>query len=185
MLIQHYEKCPAPAEHPWYALKIRANHERVVGLHLIDRGYEQFSPSYKTEAKWSDRKKCTERFLFPGYVFCRLHAQDRLPVLTVPGVVGVIGFGSGPVAVPDTEIARIRTLVNSGFLVTPWPYLSVGERVLIERGPLAGVEGILHAIKGRARIVVSIPMLQRSVSSEVERCWVRPLAVAQPRGLVK
>jgi transcription antitermination factor NusG len=102
----------------------------------------------------------------------------RLPVLTIPGVVGLVGFGKIPTPVPDHEIEHVRTMVQSGLLVTPWPFLEIGQRVLIERGPLAGVEGILQEVKGKFRLVVSIPLLQRSVSTEIDRNWVRPL----PRG---
>ena len=65
--------------------------------------------------------------------------------------------------------------MQSGLLVMPWPFLQVGQVVLIERGPLAGVEGILENVKAKCRIVVSIQMLQRSVSTEIDRSWVRPL----------
>jgi hypothetical protein len=60
-------------------------------------------------------------------------------------------------------------------MVIPWPFLRIGQTVLIERGPLAGVEGILQEVKGKYRIVVSINLLQRSVSSEIDRSWVRPV----------
>ena len=40
------------------------------------------------ERLWSDRRKRLDQFLFPGYVFCRINIEHRLPVLTTPGVVG-------------------------------------------------------------------------------------------------
>ncbi len=160
---------------PWFALRVRSKHERIAAAHLRERGFEEFSPSYKAERQWSDRKKTTDLFLFPGYVFCRLNPEDRLPVLTAPGVVNIVGFGNGPSPIPDHEIQRVRRMVRSGLLITPWPFLQRGQTVLIERGPLAGLEGILQEVKGKFRLVVSISLLQRSVSSEVARVWVRPL----------
>jgi transcription antitermination factor NusG len=106
--------------------------------------------------------------------------NDRLPVLTVPGVVGLVGIGKQPVSIPDPEVDRIRTLVRSGLLVSPWPFLREGDQVLIERGPLAGLDGILQRLKGKLRIVVSISLLQRSVSAEIDRAWVRPLPKSIP-----
>jgi len=164
---------------PWFALRVRSNHEQVASLHLRSRGFEEFSPSYKAEKQWSDRKRTTDQSLFPGYVFCRLNAQDRLPVLTVPGVVRIVGFGDGPTIIPEDEIARVRAMLNSGLVIMPWPFLKIGEMVLIERGPLAGVEGLFQEVKGKYRIVVSINLLQRSVSSEIDRAWVRPLKISQ------
>jgi transcription antitermination factor NusG len=163
---------------PWYALRVRSNYERVAAMHLRERCVEEFLPSYKTERQWSDRKKQVDRFLFPGYVFCRLNAEDRMPVLTIPGVVGLIGFGKGPSAIPDCEIDAVRKMVGSGLLVGPWPFLAAGQTVLIERGPLTGVEGILQEVKKAFRLVVSIHLLQRSVSVEVDRTWLRPVGPA-------
>ncbi len=169
---------------PWFALRVRSKHERVSAEHLRYRGYEEFSPTYKAEAQWSDRKKTAERFLFPGYVFCRLNPNDRLPVLTTPGVVGLVGNG-GPSPIPDAEIERIRLMTGSGLLITPWPFLRVGQRVILEHGPLTGLEGILQEVDKGWRLVVSISLLQRSVSAEVDRSWVRPLKSSDDAGSLK
>lgn len=170
------------SEFPWFVLRVRSNCERNASAHLRARGYEEFSPSYKVTMQWSDRKRVTERFLFPSYVFCRLNPEERLPVLTVPGAVNLLGFGAGPTPVPDHEIEQVRAMVQSGLPVTPSPYLIVGQRVCLVRGPLTGVEGILELVKGASRLVVSINMLQRSVSTEIERGWVQPLEDCISRG---
>jgi len=161
--------------HPWFALRVRSNYERIAGTHLRERGYEDFAPSYKIERRWSDRTKQIDQFLFPGYIFCRFDPNDRLPVLTVPGVVDLVGFGKMPEHIPDAEIERVRRMVESGLPVTPYPYVQVGQAVLIERGPLTGVEGILVDVRGRVRLVVSVNLLQRSVSAEVDRDSIRPI----------
>ena len=171
----------------WFAVRVRSNFERIAAAHLRERGYEEFAPSHKTERQWSDRKKEIDQFLFPGYVFCRFDPQNRLPVLTAPGVVDVVGWGKVPAPIPDEEIERVRKLVQSGLLLSPWPYLELGQVVLIERGPLAGTEGILVEVKGRCRLVVSINLLKRSISAEVERSCVRPVksVVPNPRPVAR
>ncbi len=165
--------------YPWFALRVRSNHERVAALHLRERGFEEFSPTFKAERQWSDRKKQIDQFLFPGYVFCRLNPEDRLPVLTIPGAVGLVGFGKGPTAIPENEIESVRKMVGAGLLVGPWPLIAAGQTVAIERGPLRGVEGVLQEIKKGFRLVVSVNLLQRSVYAEVDRSWVRPVGSVQ------
>jgi transcription antitermination factor NusG len=108
-----------------------------------------------------------------------VNPEDRLPVLTIPGAVGLVGFGKGPSAIPDREILSVRKMVDSGLLTGPWPFLAVGQTVLIERGPLAGVEGVLQEVKKALRLVVSIHLLQRSVSAQIDRSWVRPVTPRQ------
>ena len=163
---------------PGLRLRVRSNHERVASLHLRERGFEEFSPTFKAERQWSDRKKQIDQFLFPGYVFCRLNPEDRLPVLTIPGAVGLVGFGKGPTSIPENEIESVRMMVGSGLLVGPWPFLAAGQSVVIERGPLRGVEGVLQEVKKGFRLVVSVNLLQRSVCAEVDRNWIRPVGAA-------
>jgi transcription antitermination factor NusG len=164
-----------PKNYPWFALRLRSKYEKITATHLRERGYEEFAPSYKVEKRWSDRTMQIDQFLFPGYLFCRFDPHDRLPILTAPGVVDVVGFGKSPEHIPDAEIERVRIMVGSGLLVTPYPYLQVGQSVLIERGPLTGLEGILVEVKGKTRLVVSVNLLQRSVSAEVDRHSIRPI----------
>jgi transcription antitermination factor NusG len=161
---------------PWFALRLRSNYEKISATHLRERGYDPFAPSYRVEKRWSDRTKKIDKFLFPGYIFCRFDPNDRLPILTVPGVVDIVGFGKSPELIPDIEIERVRRLAESGLPITPYPYLQVGQAVLIEHGPLTGVEGILVELKGKARLVVSVNLLRRSVSAEIDRSSIRPIA---------
>jgi transcription antitermination factor NusG len=159
----------------WYALRVRSRHENTVALHLQARGYESFLPVYKSERRWSDRFKEIELPLFPGYVFCQFNPLNRLPILSVPGIVHVVGVGRTPVAVDETEIAALQAAVKSGLPRQPWPFLEIGRKVRIERGPLCGVEGILLSFRGHQRLVLSVTLLQRSVAVQVDAAWVQPL----------
>ena len=160
---------------PWYALRIRSNFEKATSQILQQKGYEAFLPAYQVRTRWSDRIKMVERPLFPGYLFCRFHERARLPILVTPGVVSVVGMGKIPVPVPEEEVEAVAALLRSGLPATPWPFVRVGQRVVIERGPLRGVEGILQEIKNTYRLVVSVQLLQRSVAAEVEANWIRPV----------
>ncbi len=165
----------------WFALNTKRNRERNVGEILRGKGYEDFVPVYHSRRRWSDRYKDLELPLFPGYVFCRLDPAWRLPVLTTPGVVAIVGNGRTPVPVEDSEIEALKLVVGSDLQVQPWPYLKIGERVCIESGALAGLEGILQDVKKSCRIVVSVDLLQRSVAVEVDRAWVRPVETRRLR----
>jgi|SRR5215475_7861830 len=160
----------------WYAIRVKSQHEDLVARHLNVRGFESFLPLYKRQHRWSDRFREIDVPLFPGYVFCHFDAKNRLPVLTVPGVVHVVGVGKNPIAIDDNEIGAIQTTVKHGLSRQPWPYLEVGQQVRIENGPLCDIEGILVGFRGNRRLVLSISLLQRSVAVEIDEEWVRPLS---------
>jgi transcription antitermination factor NusG len=159
---------------PWYALSVKSRYERIVATFLENRGYEWFLPLYKSRRCWSDRIKELEMPLFPGYLFCRFDILNRLPVLVIPGVQNIVGGTKLPTAIDAAEITALQTAVQAGLSREPWPFLRVGDRVKIERGALAGVEGILLQIKGRHRLVLSVTLLQRSVAVDIDSAWVKP-----------
>jgi transcription antitermination factor NusG len=113
--------------------------------------------------------------LFPGYLFSRFDVGNRLPILTTPGVISIVGAGKTPLPVDDEEIDAIRAILRSGLTAQPWPFLCVGSRVYLEGGPLAGVEGIITNTDKVYRLVVSVSLLQRSVAVEIDREWARPI----------
>jgi transcription antitermination factor NusG len=163
----------------WYALYVRSRHEKVVECGLRGKGYTAFSPFYRTKRKRVDRIAEIDVPLFPGYVFCLFDSTKRLPILTTPGIVGIVGGGNRPEPVDDAEISSIRTLALSGRSVQPWPFLRAGQRVRLQAGPLVGAEGIFLRVKDEYHLVVSVTLLQRSVSVMVEKEFVAPLFAAE------
>jgi transcription termination/antitermination protein NusG len=158
----------------WFAVQVRARWERSTANILGGKGYQTLLPTYSCRQRRDGRETIAP--LFPGYVFCRFDGQKRLPILITPGVIALVGRGRIPVPVETSEIEAIQTLVSSGLPVAPWPYLEVGQRVRIEDHALKGLEGILIGVKGGHRIVVSVSLLQRSVSLEIDRALVSPIA---------
>jgi transcriptional antiterminator RfaH len=157
----------------WFAVEIKHNREKTVADLLQARGLEAFLPTYTEPRQWSDRVKLTELPLFPGYLFCRLNEDRRMPILTTPGVRRIVSFGSTPIPVPEAEIEAVRLFIKSKLKIHPWPFLEVGQPVKIQKGPLAGVEGILQEFRGHYRVVVSISLLQRSIAAEMDGTWIK------------
>ena len=164
----------------WFAVRTAAGREKAVSAQLQGKGYEDFLPLYKTRRQWSDRTKELEFPLFPGYLFCRFDFSNRLPILIIPGVKLIVGYGKIPAPVGEAEIESLRRAVASGAEAMPWPYLSIGQRVRVNEGSLAGVEGILLQVKNSWRIVLSVDLLRRSVAVELDRAAVVPAGLAAP-----
>ena len=164
---------------PWFALQVRTQHELTVANVLRGKGYAPFAPLYTCRRQWSDRVKVRETPLFPGYLFCRLNLQNRLPILTTPGVTQIVGYGRVPAEVNEAEINSLQTMVASGLPSRPWPFLQAGDLVEIERGPLRGLKGILLEVRGSNRMVLSITLLKRSVAVEIDPTIVKSLSSGQ------
>jgi transcription antitermination factor NusG len=159
----------------WFAVRTATGRERFVSTQLQGKGYEDFLPTYRSRRQWSDRTKQLELPLFPGYLFCRFDFSNRLPVLITPGVKVIVGFGKIPAPVSCEEIESLRHVVSTGASATPWPYLSVGQKVQVREGALTGLEGILLQVKNSLRIVLSVELLRRSVAVELDSASVAPV----------
>ena len=152
----------------WYAVYTCANQEKRVADQFVQRCLEHFLPTFETVRRWKDRKVRIQQPLFSGYVFIRLALRDRLRVLQVPNVVRLVGFNGSPAALPDQEIETLRTSLNPELGAAPHPYLKEGKRVRVVRGPLVGTEGILIRRKSAFRVVLSIDLIMRAASVEVD-----------------
>jgi transcription antitermination factor NusG len=161
---------PLRGEYPqWFALAVKPRFDKSVAQALEMKGYETLLPLYKKHHKYGTRSKFSELPLFPGYVCCRFDVQSRLPILTTPGVIQVLGAGNMPVPLADVEVSSLKTALNAQHPVVPYPFVDEGQRVRINSGALAGVEGIVISFTQRVRLVLSITMLQRSVLLEIDR----------------
>lgn len=161
----------------WYGIRVRSKYERLAASALEGKGYDTFLPLYSSRRVWSDRSKVLELPLFAGYLFCRFDLREPLlPILTTPGVMYIVGAGNSPIAIPEREIEQVRIVANSALQAQPWQDVVFGTKVLIERGPLAGVEGLTVRVNKGYRLVVSISLLQRSVAVEIDSGWIRESA---------
>ena len=113
--------------------------------------------------------------IFPCYVFCKFDISNRLPVLTIPGVGSIVCIGHAPAPISESELANVETMIRSDLSLSPHEELSPDQEVYIERGPLQGIYGTLVESQANYRLLVSIPLLQRAVSAEIDRDWARPV----------
>ena len=160
---------------PWFALTVKHQHERSVEGALASSGVDTFLPLYRLRRRWSDRSIDLDAPLFPGYVFGRFAAGDRVRVLRTPGVARIVGFGGLPAPVAPSEIDGIRAALASKLPIGPWPYPKPGDRVRIESGPLRGLEGALVRQKDALHLVLSVELLQRSLAIEVTAETISPV----------
>jgi transcription antitermination factor NusG len=166
----------------WFAFRVRARHDKSVALYLSEKKQECFVPLVRVTRKWGKRLATAELPLFPGYVFCRSHRFGMLPILTTPGIVGVLRAGKSPVPVSGAEISVIKRAIGASIPIEPCRYINVGQRVEIQRGPLKGVVGIIADHRKHDRLVLSVSLIRSSVLLHVDLLDIcdYPFAVIEP-----
>ena len=154
----------------WYGLQTRPRHEKIVAQRLEERGVTTFLPLVREEHRWSDRKKSVQMPLFSCYVFAKFvpNRSERLRVLRVEGVFGLVGAKGEGVPIPDDQIEAVRNLISGELPWSSHPFLKIGQRVRIRSGALNGLEGVLTSRNGDRTLVISVDAIQRSLSVRVE-----------------
>ena len=161
----------------WYAIRVRSRSERLASAELTAREVQVFPAIAPHRRVWSDRVRVVNLPLFPGYIFGFFRRSQRSLIESTPGVAAVVRFGAQDVPVDPTEIEAVRILTGSGLEVMRSPHLQVGRQVMVLRGPLKGAQGLLLEVKDHHQLVISVSLLQRSVSVEIDEAMVAPMGL--------
>jgi len=152
----------------WFAAYTCSSQEKRVAQHLSARRIEYFLPFHRKISRWKNGLRILiEKPLFPGYIFVKIDSRDKVRVLELPGVHSIVGAGRQPISLPYEEIEALRR----GMLLLnpePHPLLRSGEKVLIRKGPLVGMTGIVVRQKNSTRVILTLELILRSISVEVD-----------------
>jgi transcription antitermination factor NusG len=160
----------------WFAVFTVPRHEKRVEAHFRLREIENFLPLCQKSRQWKDGSKGMLQLpLFSSYIFVQIGCGGRAPVLGVPGVISIVGCGPRPLPVPDSYIYWLQAGLREG-KIEPHPYLTAGTRVRIRFGAMAGMEGVLIRKKNNFRVVLTLEMIMKSVTVEVEIENIEPVA---------
>jgi transcription antitermination factor NusG len=166
--------CEIPS---WFAIQTWPQYEKKVATEFHKKDIEAFLPLLSSKRRWSDRSTTVQVPLFPSYVFVRIDESSnaRIGVLRTNGVTGFVGVRGRGIAIPEVQIESVRLLVASGIPFQHHPLLAIGERVRIRGGSLDGVEGTLLAKNDDLSLLVSVQIIQRSLSIRVAGYRIEPI----------
>jgi len=152
----------------WLAAYTRSRHEQQVAKQLQQKDLEYLLPTYERMMRWSDRVKCLQAPLFPGYVFVHVSDREHVPVLQTAGVVHLVSRGGKAVVLSQEEIERLRQCSSHPGSIEPHPYLRIGHRVRVKHGPFAGWEGTLVEKQNSRRLVITIEQIMKAVAINLD-----------------
>jgi transcription antitermination factor NusG len=160
----------------WYCLQVHTSHEQRVAARLGDQKVESYWPSRALTIKHANRRETVRRSLFPGYLFARFRGTPL--IIANPHVLRVLQSDGEAAVIPDAIVASVRTMEQSpsvvvaqGSALSP-AQLAECPEVHIRCGPLTGVVGRVVRQGKHDRVVVSVPMIGKSVSVEVDIEWL-------------
>ncbi len=159
----------------WYVVRSKPKKEATAASFIARSNVEVYVPWIKVPV--AGGKPPVRQPFFPGYFFSRLDPTSSEVTLVrySPGVQYLLGYGDHPWPVPDDLVQTIKErLEREGGRGRAVVYRA-GERVVITRGPLEGVEAIFDrhlSPDGRVRVLIQI--VQRLCRAELHVSQLRP-----------
>jgi transcription termination/antitermination protein NusG len=160
-----------PTQPNWYALYTRSRHEKQVEALLRRQSMATYLPLQRAWSRRRDRRVTVELPALPGYLFvhCVLYGEVRAQLKKTPGVLRLVENAGRPCVIPEAQIESLRLVLARSFDAEAHPYLNIGDRVQVVRGPLTGVQGYLTRIApGRHKIVIAVEWVNRAVAAEID-----------------
>jgi transcriptional antiterminator NusG len=165
----------------WYVIHAYSNFEKKVAESIREQAKQRgladlfdeiLVPIEKVTEVRRGKKVDAERKFFPGYVLARMDMTDEAfhLIKNTPKVTGFLGADNKPMAISDTEAARIIHQVQEG-IERPKPSVSfeVGEQVRVSDGPFASFNGIVEEVDdARSRLKVAVSIFGRATPVELE-----------------
>ena len=161
----------------WYLVHTKPRKERVAEQNLQRQSYEVYLPLIQQPRRQRSRWIEAIDPLFPRYLFVRLRpGYDNISSIRyTTGVRNLVRFTAEPTVVPDHIIESIKHAAdpNTGLYHPQGPLFEPGDKVIIDKGPLAGLGAIFLAETGQERVVILLEMLGRENRVIVKRDLLR------------
>jgi transcription antitermination factor NusG len=131
----------------WYAIRTRRDDADQVAKRMREAGIETWCPLTTAVKRQPRGRGCmtVSIALFPRYFFARTVSFEAawLGLMSFEGVDCVLGHGERPVPLPERVIEDIHSFCESGLasIRKGSGILKKGDRVMIEAGPFAFLEG--------------------------------------------
>ncbi len=155
----------------WFCVRTQPGREAFAHTFLKKlEMVETFFPRIRFRGVGRRRGRWITEPLFPGYLFCRFDLRHQARAVTYsPGISGLIRFGNHCPIVPDDVIQHLQSSFGGGEAMVVDHALKIGDRVLIETGPMRGAEGIVcRVLPGKARIALLLEFLGQQTQIEID-----------------
>jgi len=142
----------------WYAVYIAPRAEKKVSERFSQNLISHYLPTKKVKRQWSDRKKEVIVPVINGYIFVNIKETEFRKILDVYGAIAFVSENKLPVAIPDYQIDRLKSMVEYADEQVEFSMeeFTPGEMVKIVKGPLEGIIVELIDFNGNHKVVVRL-----------------------------
>ena len=163
----------------WFVLHTRSRQEKALAAELSAMDVSCYLPLVQSVRYYGRRKATVDLPLFPGYVFVFGSVEEAYAADRTKRVAQIIRVADQ--ARFEREISNIRTALDSGAELDPYPCLTAGVWVEVRSGPFKGLRGVIEDKLKPDRLVLQVDALGQAASLEIDGALLE--SVEQPASL--
>jgi transcriptional antiterminator RfaH len=157
----------------WFAIHTKPCKEDVAMFNLRRAQLEVFLPMRKLDVR--NGQSPATRPLFPGYLFARFRPASHLHLIQFArGVRRVVSLGGIPIPLEEEIIESIKTRMGGQGCVELEPsHVKMGDRIVIEDGPLRGMRGVFEKEQNdKARVILLLQRIEYQARVLIEKRYL-------------
>ncbi len=161
----------------WTAVYCKPRQEKAFAWDLCRQEVTYFLPMIYRETSSGGRRRRNLYPIFRSYVFLAGGDRERLAAAKTNRVIQFVEIDHAVQAKFRQEIASLElALRKSPTEIKLSPHLAAGMRVLINGGPMKGVEGIVVNSGNPTRLWIGVTIMGAGASLEIHADLIEPLS---------
>jgi transcription antitermination factor NusG len=157
---------------PWWVAKVKPRMEKALAFDFVKNNVEYYLPMYVKVARRKDNNKPRKSVipLFPGYICFAMETPRN--IFITGRVVNIVEIRNQQRFIG--ELTQIYTALEAGIPLEPCEYsFEPGNAVVVHRGPLRGVRGVISRISDQYKLILSVDCLGSAVVT-IDAAMVKP-----------
>lgn len=164
---------PPPGGFHWCVVHTRPRCEKKLLAVCEERGLFGYCPCLTRTHRYGNRERTTLVPMFSGYMFCVADAGGQQWVRQNRNAARLLPVSDEEVLA--RQLIAVQVALETEEIVEVLPFLQKGRTVRICSGSMKGVEGVVHDVKGKTRVLLQIEMIQQSVVIDLDSREVVPV----------
>ena len=149
----------------WFVAHTKPRCEKKLKLWCDSKSIINSLPTYPSAHKYRGKEVTFHKPLFPGYLFISTYVSERQKILSSNYVANLL-------EPPDQEefaaqLSDIQLAVETMDNIRVVPNINAGTKVLIQRGPLAGLEAWVEGRAGPREVFLRLDFIGQAAAVSV------------------
>lgn len=158
----------------WWVVHTKPRCEKALAWDLTNKGLPYFLPMARRTQLWGGRRRVILQPLFASYLFLNGDKTARAETFLTGRAVNILPVPQREQFV--TEIESLRIALESNAELNLYPFVAVGRRVRVCKGPMMGTVGTILQTDDITRLILQVTALGTAAELQIDAAFLEELS---------